>query len=353
MDHIAIDLGSRQSQICVRGPDGTILHQQRVCTLQLAKYLKRRSKARVILETSSEAFAIADIARELGHEVNVVPATLAKTLGVGSRGIKNDRRDAQILSEVSCRIALPTVHIPSSTSRQRKQQCGMREALVIQRTALVNTVRGWLRSELIRIKSGTPISFPTRVREAALERPAGLPVSVERVLQVIDLLNEQIRAADKELEKLAEQDPLCRRLMTVPGIGPTTAIRFVAAIDDVSRFRKAHVLQSYLGLTPGEDSSGQRQRRTRITKAGATHVRWTLTLAAHAARFHYPNDPMVLWSRNIEQRSNKLIATMALARKLAGVLFAIWRDGTTYQPRPTTPQLPELPELHELTQQTS
>jgi transposase len=311
-----------------------------VLTRDLGKYLKDLPESLVILETSAETFAVADVARDLGHRVNVVPATLVKTLGVGSRGVKNDRRDAQILSEVSCRIALPSVHVPSLQSRERKQQCGMREALVEQRTSLVNTVRGWMRTELIRVRPGTPRTFPDRVRSAAVEREGGLPAAVERVLQVIDLLTEQIRAADKELEALAKQDPLCQRLMTVPGIGPTTAVRFAAAVDDVSRFRNAHVLQSYLGLTPGEDSSGERQRRTRITKAGSVHVRWALTMASHAARFHYPNDPMVLWSKNIERRSNKLIATTALARKLAGVLYAIWRDGTSYLPRPANTDTP-------------
>lgn len=336
MEHIAIDLGSRQSQICRRAPDGTILQQTRVETTDIAKYLEGLPRAKVILETSAETFAIADIARDLGHDVNVVPSTLAKTLGVGSRGVKNDRRDAQVLSEVSCRIPLPSVHVPSLESRERKLQCTLREALVTQRTSLINTVRGWMRTELLRIRKGTPVSFAARVREAALAAPMGLPECIERALQVIELLTEQIRAADKELEELAKGDSLCERLMTVPGVGPVTAIRFAAVVDDVSRFPNAHKLQSYLGLTPGEDSSGERQRKTAITKAGSSHVRWTLTLASHAARFHCPNDPMVLWSRQLEQRSNKLKAVTALARKLAGVMFALWRDGTTYQPRPTT-----------------
>lgn len=333
MEHIAIDLGSRQSQICRRALDGTVLQQTRVETRDIGKYLQDIPKARVILETSAETFAVADMARSVGHEVNVVPATLVKSLGVGSRGVKNDRRDAQILSEVSCRIQLPSVHVPSQESRSRKLQCGMREALVTQRTGLINTVRGWLRGELLRIRSGTSVSFPARVRQATLQHPAGLPACVDRALQVITLLTEQIRAADKELESIAKQGALYRRLMTVPGVGPITAVRFAAAIDDVSRFTNAHKLQSYLGLTPGEDSSGERKRKTRITKAGSSHLRWTLTLAAHAARFHCPQDPMIIWSKTIEARSHKMKAVMALARKIAGVMFAIWRDGTTYKPQ--------------------
>jgi hypothetical protein len=114
MDHIAIDLGGLESQICVRGPDGQVLEEVRQRTARLGSYLKKRPPARVILETCAEAFRVADAALELGHEVRVVPATLVGSLGVGSRGVKTDRRDAQILSEVSTRIDLPSVHIRAS-----------------------------------------------------------------------------------------------------------------------------------------------------------------------------------------------------------------------------------------------
>jgi len=108
----------------------------------------------VVVETCAEAFAIADAARDAGHEVRVVSATLVKTLGVGARRTKIDRRDAQVLSEVSCRIDLPSVHVPSSQSRQVKSICGMRDALVSSRTQLINNLRGWLRGQGNRIRSG-------------------------------------------------------------------------------------------------------------------------------------------------------------------------------------------------------
>src|SRR5690349_23841661 len=101
--------------------------------------------SRVVMETSSEAFRLADAAKLAGHDVRVVPATLVKTLGVGARGVKTDRRDAQILSEVSCRIELPSVHVPSALARELKSMCGTREALVETRTKLINNVRGWVR----------------------------------------------------------------------------------------------------------------------------------------------------------------------------------------------------------------
>jgi transposase len=111
-----------------------------------------------------------------------------------------------------------------------------------------------------------------------------------------------------------------------------TSIRFVAALDRVERFPNAHSVQSYLGLVPGEDSSGTRKRRTGITKAGPSRLRWTLTQAAWSFRRVAKLDPLAVWADEVEKRRGKMIATTALARRLAGVMYAIWRDGTRYQP---------------------
>jgi transposase len=128
MDHVAIDLGSRKSQICVRNAEGQIVEEKRWETWELKRYLAERPKSRVVVETCAEAFGVADAARALGHEVRVVSATLVRTLGVGARRTKTDQRDARVLSEVSCRVDLPSVHIPREQSRERKTICGMRSS---------------------------------------------------------------------------------------------------------------------------------------------------------------------------------------------------------------------------------
>lgn len=331
MQHVAIDLGGRKSQVCVRAPDGQILLEQKVATRSLKGFLERQPGSRVVLETCAEAFAIADMAMECHHEVRVVPATLVRSLGVGARGIKTDRRDAQVLSEVSCRIDLPSVHVPSDLARQRRSMCSVREQLVATRTGLVNCVRGWARTQLLKFRSGSVTTLPSRMRKAAKEHPDGLPDYIDRVLVVVESLNAQIALADKELEQLAKQDPDCQRLMTVPGVGPVTSVRFVAALDDISRFATAHSVQAFLGLTPGERSSSERQHRTGITKAGPPAVRRALIQAAWNPRRFRPQDPISQWAAHIEHRRGKFIATVAVARKLAGVLFAMWRDGSTYE----------------------
>ena len=336
MEHLAIDLGGRESQVCVRSEDGTILLEQRMDTALLGKYLHRRPKSRVVVEACTEAFTVADSALGAGHEVRVVPGQLVRSLGVGSRGVKNDRNDARALSQVSCRIDLPSVHIPSALARERKATCGMREALVESRTKLINTLRAWMRSQVRRPAPGHARTIVKRVRAAIPDRPS----YVERMLESIEELTKQIAIADKELEALAEADETCRRLMTVPGVGPVTATRFAATVDEVGRFASAHLLESYLGLVPGERSSGERRHSTSITKAGSAKMRWALVQASWVAKRCGRKDPMILWAAEIEKRRGKRIAVIALARKMAGILYAIWRDGTTYDPTRGASQLP-------------
>jgi transposase len=329
LEHLAIDLGGKESQVCIREEDGDILLERRLQTAALKKYLKTRPPSRVVVETCTEAFSVADAALAAGHQVRVVPAQLVRSLGVGARGVKNDRTDARVLSEVSCRIDLPSVHIPSQSARDRKTMCGMREGLVECRTKLVNTVRGWLRAEARRLPSGDIKTLPRRVRDAVKDRP----LFVDRLLASIEELTKQIAQADLELSALAEADETCRRLMTVPGVGPVTAMRFAATIDDVGRFANAHQVESFLGLVPGERSSGDRKRITSITKAGSPKMRWALIQACWVARRWSPGDPMVRWAAEVELRRGKRIAIVALARKMAGIMYAIWRDGSTYEPR--------------------
>lgn len=331
MNHVAIDLGSKESQVCIRRSDGEIIQEARHPTRKLGQLMQGWEPSRVILETSAEAFAIADQALSAGHEVRVVAATLVKTLGVGSRGLKTDVRDARVLSEVSCRIDLPSVHIPSELSRQLKSRCGAREVLVGTRTKMINNVRGWMRTGLWKIRPGGPATFADRVRATAKANETEIPTHIDRELVVLEVLSTQIRAADRELAELAKANPVAKRLMTMPGVGPVTALRYLAALDDAGRFSTAHSVSSYLGLTPGERSSAEKQQRTGITKAGPKILRSVLIQGAWVALRRRPTDPMVQWANQIAERRGRYVAVVALARKMSGILFAMWRDGTDYR----------------------
>jgi transposase len=331
MEHVAIDLGARKSRICVRDSNGEILEEKDWPTRELGAYLEKRPKSRVIVETCAEGFFVADRARELAHEIRVVPATLVHTLGVGARKTKTDKRDARVLSEVSCRIDLPSVHIPSEKARELKSILKMREGLLTSRTKLINNLRGYFRAQAIEV----PVSKKAFLEsiDPLLQQMTADNVTtscVRRHLRMVKELTKEIKEADKEVELLAKQDPVCPRLMTAPGVGPITALQFVASVDDVSRFKSSHDLQAYFGLTPGEHSSSDKQRRTGITKAGAPAMRKYLVQAAWGARRTKARHSLHDWMGRIELRRGKMIAVVALARKLAGILFALWRDNTTY-----------------------
>lgn len=333
MNHVAVDLGSRKSQYCIRAPDGQVLSEAKVETRKLREVFGQWEKSRIVLETCSEAFTVADQASSAGHEVNIVPATLAPSLGVGQRGVKTDRRDAQNLSMASCRMErLPSVHRPSPLARERRAMLTHRKTLVDARTMFVNSVKGWARAQLLSLPSGKTSTFPQRMRDAALAEPEGLPMYIERTLATLDELNKQIDLADKELAELAEEDEICRRLMTMPGVGPVTSMAFRAAVDDPSRFKNAHAVEAYLGLTPGESSSGLKTHRLGITNAGPAKVRTALIQGAWVAWRTCTHDPMVQWARKLAEKKPKQVAITALARKMAGILYAMWRDETAYSP---------------------
>jgi transposase len=334
MEHIAIDLGSRKSQICVRNAKGEIVDERAYLTAELRGYLAKRAPgSRVLVESSSEAFTVAEWARQSGHEARVVPASLVRALGVGERGLKNDQRDARKLSEMDCRMDTPSVHIPSAMRREHQARVTSREALVQVRTKLVNTVRSYLRTMALPPVRATPQTLAKKLRLFLVNTPEGVPDHLEALLVTIEHLNSQISSADQELEKIAESDPICKRLQTMPGVGPVTSICFASAIDDVSRFESAAKLASYLGLTPGENTTGFKTRRTGMTKAGSGRVRWTLNQAAWVLVRTRPNEPVVQWFTQVAGRRGKKVAITALCRKIAGILYAMWRHDQPFNPQ--------------------
>jgi transposase len=197
---------------------------------------------------------------------------------------------------------------------------------------LISGVRSDVRSRLSTRLRATPESLSRHVRQRLLETVDGLPAHLERVLVVLDCLNEQIAAADVELKRLAANDERTRRLMTVPGVGPVTAVRFVAAVDRIERFPTAARLASYLGLIPGERTTGFRTKRTHLTRAGAPQVRWALGQAAWSLYLRRREDPLACWAKQVAACRGPQIAITALARKLAHVLYALWKHATVYDP---------------------
>lgn len=166
----------------------------------------------------------------------------------------------------------------------------------------------------------------------AMAVPAALQATVAPLLEVLVTLTAAIEASEAQLATLTADDRRVQALQSVPGIGTITAAAFVATVDEVGRFRDAGQLTAYLGLVPRDRSSGEGHRSGRITKAGSRRMRWLLVQAAwrllrtKAAAAQ----PLRRWGETIAARRGQGIAAVAVARRLARILFALLRDDSTF-----------------------
>jgi len=333
MEHVGVDLAKNRSQVCILTEDGELI-ERRIATTreQFSKLLGERSRARILLESSAESEWVARHLESLGHEVIVADPNFAPMYAKRTRRIKTDRRDAADLAQ-ACRIgAYRPAHRLSDEQRGSRGRIAVREVLVRTRVRYVNLVQALLRGDGLRVGSGSSGGFLQRLKAVGMS--AQLQAQVKPLVTLLKQLNAAIDEADELLAAQAKSDPVLRRLSTVPGVGPVTAASFVAAVDEVGRFEQAKQVASYLGLVPSERSSGDKQSRGPITKAGNGRARWLLVEAAWAIlRYKKPDtERLRQWATRIAERRGRRIAVVALARKLARILFAMWRDGRDYSP---------------------
>ena len=332
MDHVGMDLGKRERQIAILTEDGELIHRRiRTERPRLVEVFGRWPSAKILLEASTESEWVACCLEDLGHEVIVADPNYAPMYGQRRRRVKTDRRDAHALV-YACRAGIyRPAHRTSPEHRALRARLAVREAVVRTRAAWITGLQSLLRREGCRLRSGAPETFITRVEELTLP-PALTPV-IAPLLELLGPLNHQLEVLDQELERLVAAHEAARHLITVPGVGPVTAAAFVATVDDVTRFRNAHQVEAYLGLIPSEWSSSEIQRRGHITKAGNARMRWLLVQGAWCIlrrRKRLETAALRHWAERIAGRRGRAIAAVALARRLAGIKFAIWRDGTDY-----------------------
>ena len=240
--------------------------------------LGSRPRARILIEASTESEWVARCLEDLGIEVIVADPNYAPMYATRSRRVKTDRRDAQALMD-ACRLgAYRPAHRTSDTQRQVRALLSARVNLVRTRIRQIQVMRALLRRKGLRVRSGQTSSFAARMDEQQL--PEWLKGIVAPVVTVMAEVNRQLATIHGTLVKIVRGDPVVQRLCTAPGIGPVTAIAFVATIDRVERFERARQVESYLGLVPREFSSGERQQRGSVTQAGNGRMRWLLVEAA-------------------------------------------------------------------------
>lgn len=337
MTDSGIDLGRRVSQICILKQDGEII-ERRVRTEpgRFAAVFKAHPGARILIEAGTESEWVARCLEELGHEVIVADPNYAPMYGQRHRRVKTDRRDARALAE-ACRLgAYRPAHRTSEAQRHVRWQIAVRESLVRTRSRSIVLIGSLLRQAGLHLPGGAAETFLSRLQAVTLPEP--LQQAIAPMLPALELLNQQVASADRALEELARSDLRVRLLDTAPGIGPVTAATFVATVDRADRFVGPHQLEAYLGLVPREYSSGERQSRGRITKSGNTRLRCLLIEAAWSI-VNYPKPETAAlrqWTLSIAKRRGMPRAVVALARRLAGILFAMMRDEAVYDPKRLT-----------------
>jgi transposase len=332
MDFIGFDLGKVSSQVCIITQDGELI-ERRIKTdcEHISELLGSRPPARILIESGTESEWVARFLEALGHEVVVADPNFAPMYATRSRKVKTDRRDARTLAE-ACRLgAYRPAHRTSDRQRHIRAQLAVREAMVRTRSRYISLISTLLRRDGLRIhNSGYTPTFLKRL--AQLELTEALRAEIAPLLLLLHSLNEQIKQADMRLRALAEGEDVLLRLRTVPGVGVITAISFVSTLDEAQRFAGAKQARAYLGLVPSERSSGERQQRGHISKAGPGRARHMLVEAAWTIlrRRSTANAALHDWAAGIAARRGSRVAVVALARKLAGILFAMWRDGTAF-----------------------
>ena len=331
MDTIGLDLHKRESQLCILTSDGELI-ERRIATTRarFTEVLGTRPRARILLEASTESEWVARHLESLGHEVIVADPGFAPMYATRSRRVKTDKRDARALCE-ACRLgAYRAIHRVSDAQRHVRAELAVRDALVRTRTRYVALIKAAVRREGLRLGQGN--AERTTAKLAAIELSAVTRGELVPLVAFLEPLNAAIADADRRLAVLARDSAPARLLETMPMIGPVTALGFVSALDDVTRFEGSHQAEAYLGLVPSERSSGEQQHRGRITKRGNTRTRWLLVEAAW--RIRRSKDPALAplnaWADRIAARRGKRVAIVALARRLAGILFAMWRTNTPY-----------------------
>lgn len=333
MRSVGLDLGSREVSLCEVAKEHIV---ERVTARSLDGLRgilgPMTARARVAIEACREAWHVHDVLTGWGHEVLLVDTTRSRQLGIGRHGRKNDRIDAEVLARaVECN-RIPCAHVLSPHRRQLREMLSTRRSLVETRANFITTIRGIVRARGEVLGSCNTEDFrkklvKTRLTEATRDAIAPL-------VNLLTPLDAELARVDAELETLCAREPVIVQLTTAPGVGLIVSAAFVSVVDEARRFRHAHQLESYLGLVPAEDTTGGRDNRRlgAITKCGNSYLRALLVQASWCILRGRQPDPLRTWGNQITKRRGKRIAVIAVARRLAGVLWAMWRHGRVYDP---------------------
>ena len=328
MEHttIAVDLAKSVFQVAISHRAGRVDREKRLTRDRFLAYLAQQPPATILLEACGSAHHWARQLEGYGHIVRLLPAHDVHRY---VRRNKTDRADTKALLEAGRNEDIHPVPVKTLEQQAVASLHRLRSTWLATRTSRLNTVRGLLREFDLFIPAGASRVVPYVRDLLATDRlPVALRTTIATACAEIDGLDTSMRAVERQLAALARQMPDVVLLQTVPGIGLITATALVALVGNIHRFRSSRHFASFLGLTPKEDSSGPRRRLGAISKQGDVYLRMLLTHGArsflwHCSR-HVPPTPLEAWARDTQRRRGHNIAAVAVANKLARIVWAVW-----------------------------
>jgi transposase len=332
-----LDVSDRYSALCTLGAEGEVEEEGRVrTTAQAMRTHFQVPRRRVVLEAGTHSPWISRLLAELGHDVIVANARMVALIHKNPK--KSDPVDAETLARlgrVDPKLLAPIEH-RSESSQHDLGLIRTRSAVVRARTALINHVRGTVKSTGGRIPRCSAETFARRAPEHI---PDPLRPGLEPILETIVHLSRQIRFFDKQIGKLCQESyPETALLQQVKGVGPVTALAFRLVLDDPRRFKESRSVGAYLGLTRRRSDSGDFEPELRITKLGDKLLRSLLTQSAQYILGAFGPDSdlrrwgLAYWRRGGSSKKAKKKAVVAVARKLSVLLHRLWITGEVYEP---------------------
>jgi len=292
-----------------------------------------------VIESMNGARFVHDQLEVAGWEVEIADALKVK--GLAPLAAKTDRIDARVLAELARRDLVPAIWLPDPTVRAERERARFRLHLVRHRTALKNRVH----ATLITFGHPVPVSdlFGVKGREllASLAIPEPWATTLATSLRMIDELDAEIAACERELRRLGAGHPDIPLLMTVPGIAWVLGYTIASEIGDIGRFASPKKLAGYTGLCPYVRQSGGRDDRGPLAKNGPKYLRWALIEAAtHAARHSAYKERYERTAKRLGRQRGSKVARVELARELAGAIWHMLTKRGSFAPgRPRVPVL--------------
>ena len=244
---------------------------------------------------------------------------------------KTDRNDARALAQIMRTGWFRQVHVKSRQCRLWRSLLVARRTILNEMRSIENVVRAILREAGVKLGTPSRTVFADRVRELAGGDALVMPL-VEPLLAILATMLRELARLTKQVLDIVRQEKICRRLMSVPGVGPITALAFRATIDRADRFRRSRDVGAHLGLTPARYQSGETDIQGRISRCGDELARTALYEAAHTLLVRSRKwSSLRAWGMKIAKHRGMARARVAVARKLAVVLHRMWSDETEFR----------------------